>query len=143
MTYQNESITSAVFAARWISETQGREVPAHIWEIIPHETYLEVRTCWGGETTFTTFDAYIVPNEPAFRINGCAARFKATLIDNQHFVIPNWYDGRGSEEPRDVVFSRPGIAELTAREAYQKFLQEKAPGDHTSPTSRTTSPKGN
>lgn len=50
---------------------------------------------------------------------------KATLVDKQHFVIPGWCWGTlraedGKKGNFDVVFSRPGIAELTARAAYLK-----------------------
>jgi hypothetical protein len=121
---QDEQITGTLFAGRWVGETQGREMPAHIWEIVPRGAYLEVRNCWEGEPAFRVFYAEVVPDERAFRLGGQAEEFKAALIDKQHFVIPNWCDGTGGEGPYDVIFSRPGIAELTAKEAYQKFLRE-------------------
>jgi hypothetical protein len=141
MTKNHELPTGALFAGRWVGETQGREMPAHIWEIIPHGAYLKVRNCWEGEERFRTLDAVAISGEPAFEIYG---KFKATLVDKQHFVIPNWCDGPGGEGPYDVVFSRPGLAELTAGEAYQKFLRaNKDAADRGSPASRTVSPNGN
>lgn len=116
------------FTGRWIGETQGYSMPAHIWEISQQGFGLMVATRWEGETKSVTFFGQLVSNEPAFIISG-SKRFKAILVDKQHFVIAGWCtnDARGDSGPDyDVVFSRPGIAELTARQAYARYLEEMA-----------------
>lgn len=113
------------FTGRWIGETQGCVMPAHIWEITNQGYGLLIATRWEGETKVVTFVARLVSGEPAFTILG-SEHSKAILIDKQHFVIAGWCtnDTRGGTGPDyDVVFSRPGIAELTARQAYAQYLE--------------------
>jgi hypothetical protein len=100
-----------LFTGRWIGETQGWLMPAHIWEITQQGYGLLISTRWEGGTNVATFPGWLVPNEPAFTLAG-KKRFKAILIDKQHFIIAGWCtnDGRGGTGPDyDVVFSRPGI----------------------------------
>lgn len=125
----NDEDTFALFLGRWIGETQGWEMPAHIWEISRQGSYLSVATRWEGEpqTRGGSFYAEIVPGEFAFQI-GSLSHEKAILIDKQHFVIPEWCtnDTRNNEGPNyDVIFSRPGIPELTAQEAYLRYLAQQ------------------
>jgi hypothetical protein len=144
MTFREPTVN--LFTGRWVGETQGCAMPTHIWEISQQNSKLLLATRWEGQTKVVRFYARIVPDEPAFAIQGNRP-VKAILIDQQHFVIPGWCtndarDGRGPGY--DVVFSRPGIAELTARRAYARYLEMlQQEGDYDSPTSRTTSPKGN
>lgn len=139
-------LTANLFTGRWVGETQGCAMPAHIWEISQQNSGLLLTTRWEGHTKIARFSARIVPDEPAFTIHRNKP-VKAWLIDKQHFVIPGWCtnDTRGGNGPGyDVVFSRPGIAELTASQAYARYLEMlQLKGDQVSPTKRTTSPKGN
>lgn len=115
-----------LFTGRWIGETQGYPMPAHIWEITQNVYGLMIATRWEGESNVTTFWARLASDEPAFIISGSSPS-KAILIDKQHFVIAGWCtnDRRGGTGPDyDVVFSRPGIAELTARQAYAQYLKQ-------------------
>lgn len=117
-----------LFTGRWIGETQGCAMPAHIWEITQQGYGLMISTRWEGGTKVASFIGRLVSNEPAFTLSG-SKPFKAVLIDKQHFVIAGWCtnDVRGGTGPDyDVVFSRPGIAELTARQAYTRYLESVA-----------------
>ena len=118
-----------LFTGRWIGETQGRAMPAHIWEITQGQGgALRLATRWEGKTHVATFWARLLRDEPAFIVSGSKS-FKAILMDRQHFVIAGWCtnDARGGEGPDyDVVFSRPGIAELTAGRAYDRYLERIA-----------------
>src|SRR5262249_40067706 len=100
------------------------------WEITHQGEYLILRTRWEDEPTFGYghFYARMISGEPAFELMA-DRKFKATLVDKQHFVIPGWCTGTkkgwdGESTTYDVVFSRPGIAELTARSAYLKSLEK-------------------
>jgi hypothetical protein len=120
------NITTASFTGQWIGETQGIEMAAHIWEIHQQGNLLVLTTRWEGETEAETFYARLVPGEPAFQIM-VPDENKATLLDKQHFVILGWcWDGR-----YDVIFSRPGLAELTARAVYLNSLNKKYLGSDT------------
>jgi hypothetical protein len=117
-----------LFTGRWIGETQGYSMPAHIWEITHRGYGLMIATRWEGETRVSDFFGRLIPGESAFSLPG-SKPFKAILLDKQHFVIAGWCtndarDGIGPDY--DVVFSRPGIAELTARSVYLRYLQEIA-----------------
>jgi len=117
-----------LFTGRWIGETQGYAMPAHIWEIKQQGSGLRVSTRWEDATNVANFFARLLPDRPAFVISG-SKTFNAILVDKQHFVVAGWCtnDARGGEGPDyDVVFSRPGIAELTARQAYTHYLQSMA-----------------
>lgn len=113
-------IDSNVFAGPWIGETMEHDSPAHVWEISVVGSMLHITTKWEGEGSRTPIYGMPLENEPAFRIE----RKKAVLVDAQHFVIAGWdtNEVRGGKGPHyDVVFSRPGIAELGAQEAYRRF----------------------
>lgn len=120
-----------LFTGRWIGETQGYAMPAHIWEIKQQGFGLMVSTRWEDATNVATFVGRLVPNQSSFTISG-RRLFNAILIDKQHFVVPGWCtnDARGGlGSDYDVVFSRPGIAELTARQAYAHYLEHMAQGE--------------
>ena len=53
---------------------------------------------------------------------------RAYLLDDEHFVIPGWdtNDIRGGTGPAfDVVFSRPGLPELTSRPLWEAWQASK------------------
>lgn len=107
------------FSGRWVGETQGCEMPAHIWEISQHGASLVISMRWENESSASRVHARVLPDEAAFMID----EHKATLVDPQHFIIPGWdtNDTRGGEGlAYDVVFSRPGIAELTAAAVWRR-----------------------
>jgi hypothetical protein len=137
-----ESVAN-LFIGRWVGETQGCAMSAHIWEIGKRGKNLVLTTRWEGKTIVSQFQAKIIPGEFAIKIErGRTA--KAILLDKQHFVIPGWCtnDTRSGVGPSyDVVFSRPGIAELTAATVYARYLETGR--EEGSPTNLTTSPKGN
>jgi hypothetical protein len=112
-----------LLAGRWIGETQGYSMPAHIWEISVKGNRLIVLSRWEDEQKTTRLIADMVAEEPCFKLG----RFIGYLIGTQHFVIPKWdtNDTRGNHGPDyDVVFSRPGLAELQAHDIWKKFREE-------------------
>lgn len=120
-------MSSEQFVGRWIGETQGEEMPAHEWEISARDDILFIATRWQGESGYVRFGAVVLPGESAFRILGVDFEAVARLIDRQHFVIAGWVwptriNPDGTRASLDVVFSRPGLAELTAQAAYLKHL---------------------
>jgi hypothetical protein len=145
MKREETPITTAAFTGQWIGETQGCEMPAHLWEITQQGSYLLLKTRWEGESTSGHFLANIVPGEAAFLIPGnrYEREHKALLIDKQHFVIPDWCTGTkkgwdGVSPTYDVIFSRPGIGELTAQSAYLKNLEQRKAANSQDAPSRQT-----
>jgi hypothetical protein len=117
---------AALFAGRWVGETQGYDAPAHIWEIAQNGAHLAIDTRWEGEGRSTRLRATALADEPAFMLGTS----KAVLVDPQHFILPGWdtNDTRGKVGPHyDVVFSRPGLAELRATEVWEVFTAERPP----------------
>jgi hypothetical protein len=113
-------IDASAFAGPWIGETIGHDSSAHLWEIKVTGRMIHIETQWEGETHRETIYGMPIQDEPAFMLQDK----KAILIDSQHFVIAGWdtNEVRGGKGPHyDVVFSRPGIAELGAQEAYRRF----------------------
>lgn len=110
------------FLGSWVGQTQGCDMPAHLWEISLVGSSLRIQTRWEGELSTVEFTGRLVAGQAAFTVG----HGKAILLDRQHFVVPAWCtnDRRDGHGPSyDVVFSRPGIAELTARAVYQRSLQ--------------------
>ncbi len=110
------------FAGQWVGETQGCEMPAHLWSIRQEGRRLYIQTRWEGELVGTEFFGLVDRSGQSFGINGS----QATLLDPMHFVIPNWCtnDQRGGVGPsHDVVFSRPGLAELSATAVWQRYRE--------------------
>ena len=96
-------------------------MPAHLWEIRQHGQYLYFQTRWEGEAETTRFYGRVLDDRPGFTLGD---DFTATLVDPQHFIILGWCtnDKRGGIGPDyDVVFSRPGVAELMAQAVWQRY----------------------
>jgi hypothetical protein len=112
------------FVGRWIGHTQGVASPAHVWEITQvTRRRLHILTRWEDGREIARFPADLVPNEAAFELELPQRTVQATLVDSQHFIIPEWdtNDIRGDAGlDYDVVFSRPGLAELTAHSVWLK-----------------------
>ncbi len=116
--------TAEAFIGPWIGETIGYDSPAHIWEISARASHLVIRTQWEGETGWEVTHAQVTTESAGFTIG----ERRAVLVDPQHFVIAGWdtNDTRGGVGPHyDVVFSRPGIAELSVHQAYRRFLESQ------------------
>jgi hypothetical protein len=115
------------FHGRWIGETVGYESPAHIWEIAQSQRQtLQIETRWEGETERCPLYAYVGEEGNSFAFQRNNGSVSAILLDSHHFVIPGWdtNDRRGGVGPDyDVVFSRPGMAELNALEVYWRWKQ--------------------
>jgi hypothetical protein len=126
MTDDRDQPSVAQFSGRWIGATQGCDMPAHVWEITQRGSSLTIETRWEDTGRVTRIFGSIVPGEAAFTLG---VQFRATLVDPQHFIIPAWdtNDTRDGEGPHyDVVFSRPGIAELTAHVVWLKHHKRLA-----------------
>ncbi|HNP74382.1 MAG TPA: hypothetical protein PLO33_18235 [Kouleothrix sp.] len=111
---------AALFAGRWIGETQGYDAPAHVWEIAASGQSLTIDTRWEGEARGARLHARALEDVPAFALEDKLA----VLVGSQHFVIRAWdtNDTRGGVGPHyDVVFSRPGVAELQAYEVWLRY----------------------
>ena len=119
-------LTGLEFSGNWIGETMGAESPAHLWEIRSSNETLIIETRWEKQIVnsgyFSGHMSLDALGRPRFQISGDHL-FTATLVDSQHFIIRGWdtNDIRDEQgEHYDVVFSRPGLAELNAQEVWQK-----------------------
>ena len=105
----------------WVGESMGVESsPAHLWRIRQEGSDLFIYHRWEGETheKHDNFRGVLGPDERSFTFLSKTAY----LIDDDHFVVPGWdtNDIRGGKGPAfDVVFSRPGLAELSARAVWK------------------------
>lgn len=114
---------AALFTGRWIGETQGCDSPAHVWEIAQRGRHLTIETRWENDTRGARMFGQAQDHEPSFTIGDK----QAVLVDAQHFIIRGWdtNDIRNRTGPNyDVVFSRPGIAELSAHAVWLKYNAE-------------------
>jgi hypothetical protein len=124
---QEATMSELQWSGRWIGESQGGDSPAHIWDITQRRGSLTIETRWEGELASARMNARLLTDGSmaGFRIETTEGVREALLIDAQHFVIAGWdtNDTRGGSGPAyDVVFSRPGVAELTAAAAYARYL---------------------
>lgn len=140
------SLSKIRFIGRWIGQTQGDERPAHLWEIFPgsapymltilasRENNSQVRMHTAVLRSQDSFMVY----QPVIRFSIDPSRqaldsqtpdFKAVLVDSQHFIIPGWDTKETPNNPGpayDVVFSRPGLAELVAHEVWLRYKAQAA-----------------
>jgi len=122
MLYSSPMQSPRAFVGRWVGQTMGRVAPAHVWEVFDRGHFLEIRTRWEGQGAAHALRGRGLDAE-RFEIVGLEAIFTATLVDPHHFVIPGWdtNDTRGFQGPEyDVTFSRPGLAELMARQIWEQ-----------------------
>ncbi|MCW1966639.1 MAG: hypothetical protein KIH69_000800 [Anaerolineae bacterium] len=130
------SNTAWNFVGTWIGETQFdstethlKASPAHLWEIRQWGDTVSIESRWEGEDAVAQLNGLLSPDQKSFVYIGDKRRFEAHLLDTQHFIIPEWdtNDIRGYTGPDyDVVFSRPGVAELTAHAAWLKYKRNHA-----------------
>ena len=114
------------FNGRWIGESQGTDRPAHIWEIRQVGDYVEIDNMWEGDPSFRPMSAHLVEGEAAFDLSDVR---RAVMVDPQHFIIAGWdtiYDGDELIAEHDVVFSQPGIAELTAHQVWVEWKKKQS-----------------
>ena len=116
----------AQFNGPWVGETIGGDAPAHLWEITLFGEHLSIDTRWEGLTNRDLLSGKLVEGEPAFNLDRYAKL--AVLVDPQHFVIIGWDSKHATtlDAALDVVFSRPGVAELSAHDAYRRFRENYA-----------------
>lgn len=124
------------FVGTWIGETQFDSTdthlqpsPAHLWEIRQWGDNVSIESRWEGEDEIARLNGSLLPDQKSFVYIGETRSFEAHLLDAQHFIIPEWdtNDIRGHVGPDyDVVFSRPGVAELTAHAAWLKYKRGQA-----------------
>jgi hypothetical protein len=108
---------SVAFAGPWIGESIGHDGPAHLWDVEVGEGWIRIQSCWEGQAGREVMMAQPMANGSAFMIG----KQTAALIDAQHFVIAGW----DTNDTRGGV--GPGIAELSAREAYRQFKDARSP----------------
>ena len=114
------------FNGRWIGESQGADRPAHIWEIRQVGQYVEIDNMWEGDPSFRSMSGHLVEGQAAFDLSEV---HRAVMVDPQHFIIAGWdtlYDGDELIAEQDVVFSRPGIAELTAHQVWVEWKKRQS-----------------
>jgi hypothetical protein len=117
-----------VFGGEWIGESMrvGSELTLH-WRIIQREANLFVYPHIDGmESADNYFSGVLWVGDFAFRLNSDTHNTGASacLIDTDHFVLLGWEltpDGAR----HDIVFSRPGLAELNARVVWQAWQQRR------------------
>jgi hypothetical protein len=113
------------FNGRWIGETQGIDRPAHIWEIRQAGRSVKIDNLWEGEAPFRRMTGIMVEGQAAFDLSDDR---RAVMVDPQHFIIAGWdtfYDGDKLIAEYDVIFSRPGIAELTAHQVWVEWKERR------------------
>jgi len=114
------------FTGRWIGESQGVDRPAHIWEIRQVGDYVEIDNMWEGNPSFRTMTGHLVEGQAAFDLSDV---HRAVMVDPQHFIVAGWdmlYDGDKLIAEHAVVFSRPGIAELTAHQVWVEWKKRQS-----------------
>ena len=114
------------FNGRWIGESQGTDRPAHIWEIRQVGERVDIDNMWEGDPSFRSMWGYLVEGQAAFDLSEV---HRAVMVDPQHFIIAGWdalYEGDELIAEQDVVFSRPGIAELTAHQVWVEWKKRQS-----------------
>jgi hypothetical protein len=112
-------------AGQWVGLTIGHSMPAHLWQITQQGFTLAIATRWEHTSAVTMLRARLSAEGTAFSIGP----FRAVVLGPQHFVVPGWdtNDARGGRGPHfDVIFARPGIAELAAPTRYRHYRAEQA-----------------
>lgn len=114
-------------SGEWIGESMEIDTsPAHIWHIEQHGRNVYITHRWEDETTFKpgTFWFYLSADGRTFHPNFKCKSPKGQLLDDDHFVMYGWdtNDIRGGIGPAyDVVFSRQGLAELSAARIWRAW----------------------
>ncbi len=111
------------FNGAWVGESmrEGDAEPySEIWNITQRGNAIFIYPSRGHDGAHTgyfsgtvsedgeRFELFIIPDGHA----------DGRLLDADHFVMPGW-DVRDGQTPADVVFSRPGLAELSSRAVWE------------------------
>jgi hypothetical protein len=122
----------SLFAGQWIGESMGIDTsPAHLWRIEQQGRNLYIYHRWEGEVQDHPgrFWAYTSEDSTCFYRDYKEEQLWGELIDPDHYVLAAWdtNDVRGHSGPAyDVVFSRPGVAELESENSWRAWQARKA-----------------
>lgn len=121
------------FMGLWVGESMGIESsPAHLWRMRQDGSQLFIYHRWESEAQehSSHFVGSVADDMRSFTFLTNKIAF---VIDDEHFVVPGWdtNDIRDGQGPAfDVVFSRPGLAELQARKVWERwFAQARVAAD--------------
>lgn len=113
------------FGGLWIGESMRPEAgPALVWRIKQSGTNIFVYPRLENEQHDSGyFSGSVSADGDSFRLNNVPPdRGIARRIDDDHFYIAA-FDDAGAQL-HDVVFSRPGVPELTARQAWADAVRD-------------------
>lgn len=109
---------SIALAGTWIGATREDDV-THVWRVVQRGQSAFIYATLneqGEQSTENYYSARIQSNQ--LLING-SPHAVASLIDVDHFVLPRWHG------ERDMLFSRQGLAELSADAAWLRYARRR------------------
>jgi hypothetical protein len=98
-------------AGTWIGATREDHV-MHVWRIVQRGENAFVYATLDDHGAENYYSARVMPG--AMLING-NPHAQALLVDAGHFILPRWHDGH------DMLFSREGLAELSALSTWERY----------------------
>jgi hypothetical protein len=108
------------FAGRWIGESMRESAQqVVIWRIVESSSYVFVYpTDESGNEPSGYFSGVVAADGLTFWLNDSNhGASHARILDVDHFVMTRW--DRSTQPACDVVFSRPGLPELSARAVWE------------------------
>jgi hypothetical protein len=117
-------MTVECFGGLWIGESMRQEAgPALVWRIKQSGANVFVYPRLESELHDSGyFSGSVSEDGDSFSLNGVPSESGvARRIDEDHFYIAA-FDHAGAQ-PHDVVFSRPGVPELSARQVWESAVR--------------------
>jgi hypothetical protein len=108
---------SLTLAGTWIGATREEDV-THIWRVVQRGQSAFIYATVNDRGAENYYSARIEPD--CLLING-SPHAVATFVDADHFVLSRWH------EERDMLFSRQGLPELSANDAWLRYAQRPPP----------------
>jgi hypothetical protein len=125
----NKAMTPFDFSGQWVGESMRSSAPdtdeaVLLWRIAlnANAIFIYPRTPDGAEDGY--FSGQLNASRTSFILNASAggSACVARVLDRDHFVLPA-FDAHPNP-PCDVVFSRPGLAELSARAVWKEAIEQ-------------------
>jgi hypothetical protein len=108
---------SIALAGTWIGATREDDV-THVWHVVQRGESAFIYAMVNERGAENYYSARIKPDH--LLINGSSHAI-AWFVDADHFVLPCWHD------ERDMLFSRQGLPELSADDAWLRYAQQPPP----------------
>ena len=110
----------------WVGERMATAMAYESWHMLVKAPWARIERRDATGAHVERFEGYISTAGMPFTFGHAVEGMRVTVLDPRHLLVI-WTQGKDVSAGEDIVFSRPGIDELTAEKAYRALTGFHAP----------------